>query len=70
MAKFLEIFLLYYNILFFIISIIICYYILKNVNYIDNDKEFYAINDTKDKRYIEYIPKIIFKPKEENFSSQ
>ena len=70
MINFSDRFLFIYNIIFFIISIYIYYDIFKNFCYVNSQKHYFIIHEIKEKRYIEYIPKIILCPKQENTPSK
>ena len=70
MINYSDRFLITYNIIFFIISIYLYFDILKNYFFVKNFKQCSINIEVKEKRYIEYIPKIIFCPKEENTPSK
>ena len=59
MINYSDSFLITYNIIFFIISIYLYYDIFNNFWYVNSNKQYFIIHEIKEKRYIEYIPKII-----------
>ena len=63
-------FLIIYNIIFFIISIYIYYDIIINFWYVNTNKDYFIVHEVKEKRYIEYIPKINLCSKNDNIPSK
>ena len=68
MVSYSNSFLITYNIIFFITSIYLYYDIVINFCYVNTNKHYFIIHEVKEKRYIEYIPKIILCSKDENIS--
>ena len=70
MINYSDSFLITYNIIFFIISIYLYYDIFNNFWYVNSNKKYFIIHEVKEKRYIEYIPKIILCSKDKNIPSK
>ena len=68
MVEFSEKFLFVYNIIFCIMFIILNFLIYQNISKLDKRKEYYIVNETIDKRFIEYIPNFSFVSENENIN--
>ena len=65
MWKIPEFILIIIDILSVLLFILIYYKIYKNFNYVENYHEFFIILESKEKKFIEYYPKILFSSKNE-----
>ena len=70
MVSYSNSFLITYNIIFFITSIYLYYDIVINFCYVNTNKHYFIIHEVKEKRYIEYIPKIILCSKDKNIPAK